>query len=113
MCFSADLGSVGRIKTKSTKKNQRKRIGVWYPSIIVVEPGNNIALQKINKDTQPEPCYEKLLQCSFFRFLSNLENCEHLKDFRNVDCVLVSHIKVQDTQANLKTTNLLPLLFAV
>ena len=67
-----DLGSVGRIKKKYQKNP--KRIGVWYPSIIVVEPGNNIALQKINKDTQPEPCYEKLLQCSFFRFLSNLEN---------------------------------------
>ena len=45
--------------------------------------------------------------------LSNSENREHLKNFRNVDCVLANHKKVQDTQANLKTTNLLPLLFAV
>ena len=33
------------------------------------------------------------------------ENREHLKNFRNVDCVLANHNKVQDTQANLKTTN--------
>ena len=45
--------------------------------------------------------------------LPNSENREHLKNFRNVDCVLANHNKVQDTQANLKTTNLLPLLFAV
>ena len=39
--------------------------------------------------------------------LSNSENREHLKNFMNVDCVLASHNKVQDTQAKLKTTNLL------
>ena len=37
--------------------------------------------------------------------LSNSENREHLKNFRNVDCVLAKHKKVQDAQANLKTTN--------
>ena len=37
--------------------------------------------------------------------LSNSENREHLKNFRNVDCVLANHNKVQDMQANLKTTN--------
>ena len=37
--------------------------------------------------------------------LSNSENREHLKNFRNVDCVLANHNKVQDTQVNLKTTN--------
>ena len=26
-----------------------------------------------------------------------LENCEHLKYFRNVDCVVTNHSKVQDT----------------
>ena len=31
--------------------------------------------------------------------LSNSENREHLKNFRNVDCVLDNHNKVQDTQA--------------
>ena len=36
---------------------------------------------------------------------SNSENCEHLKNVGNVDCVLANHNKVQDTQANLKTTN--------
>ena len=36
--------------------------------------------------------------------LSNSENREHLKNFRNVDCVLASHNKVQDTLANLKST---------
>ena len=30
------------------------------------------------------------------------ENCEHLKNFRNVDCVLANYNKVQDAQANLK-----------
>ena len=34
------------------------------------------------------------------------------KIFRNVDCVVINH-KVQDMQANLKTTNWLPFLFAV
>ena len=35
-----------------------------------------------------------------------------MKIFRNVDCVLANLNKVQDTQANLKTTNKLLLLFA-
>ena len=35
--------------------------------------------------------------------LSNPENHEHLKNFRNVDCVRVNRNKVQDTQTNLKT----------
>ena len=42
---------------------------------------------------------------------SNSEKRGHLKNFRNVDCVLANHNKVQDMQANLKTTNQLPLLF--
>ena len=43
---------------------------------------------------------------SFFTpLLSNSENGEHLKNFRNVDCLLANHNEVQDTQANLKTTN--------
>ena len=29
--------------------------------------------------------------------LSNSENHEHLKNFRNVDCVVTNHNKVQDT----------------
>ena len=37
--------------------------------------------------------------------LSNSENREHLKNLGNVDCVLANHNKVQDMQANLKTTN--------
>ena len=37
--------------------------------------------------------------------LSNSEKCEPLKNFRKVDCVLANCSKVQDTQANLKTTN--------
>ena len=41
----------------------------------------------------------------FTLLLSNSENREHLKNFRNVDCVLANFNKVQDTQANLKTTN--------
>ena len=36
--------------------------------------------------------------------LSNSEDREHLKNSRNVDCVQTNHNKVQDTQANLKTT---------
>ena len=34
--------------------------------------------------------------------LSNSENHEQLKNFRNIDCALANHNKVQDTQANLK-----------
>jgi len=34
--------------------------------------------------------------------LSISENREHLKNFRNVDCVLANRNKVRDTQANLK-----------
>ena len=34
-----------------------------------------------------------------------LRNREHLKNFRNVDCVLANQNKVQDTQANLKIRN--------
>ena len=52
------------------------------------------------------------LQTSMY-LLSNSENREHLKNFRNVDWVLANHTKVQDMQANLKTTNSLLLLFAV
>ena len=37
--------------------------------------------------------------------LSNSKNRERLKIFRNVDRVLANHNKVQDRQANLKTTN--------
>ena len=37
--------------------------------------------------------------------LSNSENREHLKNLGNVDSVLANHNKVQDMQANLKTTN--------
>ena len=47
------------------------------------------------------------------RLLSKLENREHLNNFRNVDGVLTNHNKVQDSYAKLKTTNVLPLLFAV
>ena len=39
--------------------------------------------------------------------LSNSENREHLKHFRNVDCVLANHNKVQDTWANLKNHKLI------
>ena len=41
----------------------------------------------------------------FQLLLSNSENREHLKNFRNVDYVLANVNKVQDTQANIKTTN--------
>ena len=44
-------------------------------------------------------------RCLAALLLSNSENREHLKNFRNVDCVLANHNKVQDTQANLKTAN--------
>ena len=37
--------------------------------------------------------------------LSFSGNHEHLKNVRTVDCVLANYNKVQDTQANLKTTN--------
>ena len=34
--------------------------------------------------------------------LSNSENREHPKNFKNVDCVVTNHNKVQDTRANQK-----------
>ena len=34
--------------------------------------------------------------------LSNSENCEHLKNSRNADCVLANHNKVQDTKQTSK-----------
>ena len=37
------------------------------------------------------------------RFVFTLH--EHLKNFRNVGCLLASHNKVQDMRAKLKTTN--------
>ena len=40
-----------------------------------------------------------------FLLQSNSQNREHLKNFRNIDCVLANHNKGQDRQANLKTTN--------
>ena len=55
----------------------------------------------------------KLEYSDVIMLLSNSENREHLKNFRNVDCVQANHNKVKDTQANLKTPNKLPLLFAV
>ena len=47
----------------------------------------------------------KLEYSDVITLLSNSENRAHLKNFRNVDCVLANHNKVLDTQANLKTTN--------
>ena len=50
-------------------------------------------------------------QCFFFHFhlqcflLSNAENDEHLRNFRNADCEVTIHNKDQDMQASLKTTN--------
>ena len=47
-----------------------------------------------------------IFRANFYEpLLSNSENREHLKNFRNVDCVLAYYNKVQDTQANFKTTN--------
>ena len=39
------------------------------------------------------------------KLLSNSENCEWLKIFKNVDCVVTNHNEVQDMRANHKTTN--------
>ena len=39
-------------------------------------------------------------RCLAALLLSNSENREHLKNFRNVDCVLANHKKVQDKRAN-------------
>jgi len=37
--------------------------------------------------------------------LWNSENREHMKNFRNVDCVVTNYSNVQDRWVNLKTTN--------
>ena len=36
---------------------------------------------------------------------SQWEIFEHMKNFRNVDCVVTNRNNVQDMQGNLKTTN--------
>ena len=45
-----------------------------------------------------EQCFPVVLFILFYKviLLSNSENREHLKNFRNVDCVLANHNKVQD-----------------
>ena len=53
-------------------------------------------------DLQAINCVDR---CLTALLLSNSENREHLKIFRNVDCVLANHSKVEDTRANFKTTN--------
>ena len=55
--------------------------------------------------TCPHSLAKSLFFYFFLHLLSNSENREHLKNFRNVDCVLANHNKAQDTQANLTTTN--------
>ena len=50
--------------------------------------------------------YKKCYSYNWARsLLSTSQNRKHLKKFRKVDCVLANHNKVQDTRANLKTTN--------
>ena len=39
------------------------------------------------------------------KLLSNSENCEWLKIFKNVDCVMNNHNEVRDMRANHKTKN--------
>ena len=39
------------------------------------------------------------------RVTVKLRKLEHMKNFRNVDCVVTNHNNVQDMRANLKTTN--------
>ena len=40
--------------------------------------------------------------------LSNSENYEHVKNFRNVDCVVANNNEVQNMQANLNKYHKLP-----
>ena len=50
--------------------------------------------------------YNSFLLFLYFwdHLLSNSENRERLKNFRNVDCVVTNHNKVQDMRANHKLT---------
>ena len=49
---------------------------------------------------------------NFMKLLSNLENCEHLKYFGNVYCVVTNHTRDQAMQENHKATNYLLLAVA-
>ena len=71
-----------------------------------------VFIKKKKKNGQIDMYDFPLTDCTQ-ELLSFSGNHEHLKNFRTVDCVLANYNKVQDTQANLKTTNLSPLLFAV
>ena len=64
----------------------------------------------VGKISTEEPSLEEVWIFSetthFKKYLQlNSENCECLKYCRIVDCLVTNHKKVQDMQANLKTTN--------
>ena len=75
------------------RKYQRPKI-LWF----LLKKNNNKKNRQIDMyDFPVTDCTQELLSFS--------GNHEHLKNFRTVDCVLANYNKVQDTQANLKTTN--------
>ena len=73
------------------RKYQRPKI-LWF------------LLKKKKKNRQIDMYDFPVTDCTQ-ELLSFSGNCEHLKHFRTVDYVLANYNKVQDTQANLKTTN--------
>ena len=73
------------------RKYQRPKI-LWF------------LLKKKKKNRQIDMYDFPVTDCTQ-ELLSFSGNHEHLKNFRTVDCVLANYNKVQDTQANLKTTN--------
>ena len=77
----------------------------WGPPMSENKTKLVIIIVKMTRLTAKTINYYSLQPC--------LEHREHLKYFRNVDCVVINHSKVQGTRTNLKTTNLLLLLFAV
>ena len=104
---------------------------IWRPTLFFINPPP-LPLPNINRPPLPFTDKHKLTQSpncnmqnvlnirimksymkhipSKFAFiitklLSNSENCEWLKIFKNVDCVVNNHNEVQDMRANHKTTN--------
>ena len=77
--FTVQLGMVSRITKTGSVKGLKKNGQIDMYDFPVTD------------------CTQELLSFS--------GNHEHLKNFRTVDCVLANYNKVQDTQANLKTTN--------
>ena len=56
-----------------------------------------------SRSTNQNNNWEGFLQA--YNYCETQKTREHMKHFRNVDCVVTNHNNVQDMQANLKISN--------